>query len=201
MAESGRSATAVEERFPVTPAERHRLLIVERARSGDREAFEALVESNLGATFRTALAILGSEADARDATQEVFLKAWRELPRLREADRFGAWLGRIVVNTCRTARRTRERRRIREIDVEQAAAQTLRSRGPALDERIGDLEVLQKAFERLPIPARTILALHYLEHRSLAEISAVLGVPEGTVKSRLHAARQSFERALEVTNR
>ena len=194
-------AATIEETSPVTPVARHRALTVERARAGDRDAFEALVESNLVTTFRTSLAILGSEADARDATQEVFLKAWRELPGLREPDRFDAWLGRIVVNTCRSALRTRNRRRLREIQVDVPETGGLRSRGPALEDRVGELDVLQSAFERLTIAQRTILALHHLEHRPLAEFSTVLGVPEGTVKSRLHAARQSFERALEVTGR
>src|SRR5438046_118715 len=62
--------------------------LVERARQGDHEAFGVLVDGRLGATFRTALAILGNEADARDATQEIYLRAWRNLPELREADRF-----------------------------------------------------------------------------------------------------------------
>ena len=61
---------------------------MERARRGDHDAFAALVDRRLAATFRTAMAILGNEADARDATQEIFLRAWRNLPELREPDRF-----------------------------------------------------------------------------------------------------------------
>lgn len=91
--------------------------LVERARRGDHEAFAALVDARLTATFRSALAILGNEADARDATQEIFLRAWRNLPELRDPDRFAAWFGRIVVNTCRTSIRGRRRRIVREISV------------------------------------------------------------------------------------
>ena len=83
--------------------------LVERARRGDHEAFAALIDGRLVPTFRTALAILGNEADARDATQEIFLRVWRNLPELRDADHFAAWFGRIVVNTCRTAIRGRRR--------------------------------------------------------------------------------------------
>ena len=84
--------------------------LVERACRGDHEAFAALIDGRLVPTFRTALAILGNEADARDATQEIFLRVWRNLPELRDADHFAAWFGRIVVNTCRTAIRGRRRR-------------------------------------------------------------------------------------------
>lgn len=183
---------------PGTGTGRRQMTIVERARAGDRDAFAAIVESHLDRSFRTALSILGSEADARDAIQDVFIKAWRELPRLREPDRFEAWLGRIVVNACRSALRSRGRRRVREIQIDEIVAGGLAGRGRPLDERAGDMDVLNRAFERLSIGERTLVALHYLEHRSLAEMAAVLGIPEGTVKSRLFAARQSFERALEA---
>src|SRR2546427_4123169 len=178
---------------PMSP----RALIVERARAGDRDAFEALVAAHLSSTFRTALAILGSEADARDACQEAFLKAWRELPRLRDIGRFDAWLGRILVNACRSALRTRRRRHVREIRVDDPSATRLRARVPSLDDRVSELDVLERSFERLSIAERTLRALHYLQNRSIAETGEVLGVPQGTVKSRLHAARRSFERALE----
>jgi RNA polymerase sigma-70 factor (ECF subfamily) len=187
--------------LPPASATRTRELIVNRARAGDRDAFEALVAANLASTFRTALAILGSEADARDACQEVFLKAWRELPRLRDVARFDAWLGRILVNACRSALRTRRRRYVREIPVDDPSATRLRARVPSLDDRVSELDLLERSFERLSIAERTLLALHYLENRSIAEIAEVLGVPQGTVKSRLHAARRSFERALEVSSR
>jgi RNA polymerase sigma-70 factor (ECF subfamily) len=182
-------------------AAKTRALIVDRAGAGDREAFEALVAASLASTFRTALAILGSEADARDACQEVFLKAWRELPRLRDVAGFDAWLGRILVNTCRSALRTRRRRYVREIPMDDPSATRLLARVPSPDDRVGEIEMLQRSFERLSVAERTLLALHYLEHRSIAEVAEVLGVAQGTVKSRLHAARRSFERALEVSSR
>jgi RNA polymerase sigma-70 factor, ECF subfamily len=179
---------------------RRQNLVVERARSGDRAAFEAIVEHRLDATLRIALAILGTESDARDAVQDAFLKAWRELPRLREVDRFDAWFSRIVVNTCRSALRGRGRRTVREITLE-ASLSTMPSSSPGLEVQVSEIDALERAFERLGIAERTVLTLHYLEHRPLAEIGVALGVPQGTVKSRLYAARQAFARALEVTNR
>ena len=77
--------------------------LVERARRGDHDAFAALVDSRLPATFRTVLAILGNESDARDTTQTIFVQAWRHLPSLRDPELFAASFGRIVVNTARTS--------------------------------------------------------------------------------------------------
>lgn len=168
---------------------------VARASAGDRAAFDRIIDARLEPTFRTALAILGDEADARDACQEAFIAAWRDLPRLREPERFDAWFGRILVNACRDGLRSRRRRHVREIDVDEASRAALPSRGRPVDERIAARDALERAFERLSVAERTILALHHLEHRPLTEISGILGIPEGTVKSRLHAARRSFERA------
>ena len=84
-----------------------------RVRAGDREAFEAIVLAKGEPLFRTALAILGNEPDARDATQETFIAAWRGVGRLRDLERFDAWLGRILINECRMT--LRHRGRVREI--------------------------------------------------------------------------------------
>src|SRR3954464_12467599 len=87
-----------------------------RTRAGDREAFEQIVLAKSEPLFRTSLAILGNEADARDATQEAFVAAWRAMPGLRDFDRFDAWLGRILINECRMALRHRRRSRETPID-------------------------------------------------------------------------------------
>lgn len=89
--------------------------LVDLARSGDAAAFESLVRSRMDAVYRLGLAILGDEADAADAVQMTFVAAWQQLPRLRDPDRFDAWLQRVAVNSCRMALRARGRRRIREI--------------------------------------------------------------------------------------
>jgi RNA polymerase sigma-70 factor, ECF subfamily len=177
--------------------------LVERARIGNHEAFAAIVEGRLAATFRTAMAILGNEADARDATQEIFLRAWRNLPELRDPDRFGAWFGRIVVNTCRTAIRGRRRRIVREISVGSLPDEGEQLTAPARphDDRTADLDLLERALNRLSVADRTLLALHHFEHLSLGDISERLGVPSKTVKSRLFSARRLLERALEVERR
>jgi len=177
--------------------------LVERAHRGDQAAFGALVDGRLAATFRTALAILGNEADARDATQDIFVRAWRNLPELREPDRFGAWFGRIVVNTCRTAIRGRRRRIVREISVGALPdeGQQLPSLEATHDDRSADLDVLDRALDRISMADRTLLALHHFEHLPLDVIGERLGVPAKTVKSRMFSARRSLERALEEERR
>jgi RNA polymerase sigma-70 factor (ECF subfamily) len=174
-------------------------VLVERARAGDRSAFEALLDRWLDQAFRIALAILGREADARDATQDAFLQAWRELPRLRDPERFDAWLSRIVVNSCRGVLRGRRRVTIREISLDDVPghAEPATEFEAAWGEQPASLDALEHAFDRLSVPDRAILVLHHLEHRPLVEIAEVLGIPVGTAKSRLFAARHALERALE----
>lgn len=82
---------------------------VEAALAGDDAAFEALVLDRLPRTYRMALAILGSEADARDAVQEAWVSVWRQMPSLRDPARFDAWLDQILVNACRSGLRKRRR--------------------------------------------------------------------------------------------
>ena len=155
---------------------------------------------------RTAAAILGDETEAHDAVQEALISIWRELPTLREPERFDAWAGRILVNACRRALKRRVRSQVREIRLQPEAADGpgigLRS-GAGLPvaasqaESLAATDALDRAFERLDADQRTLLVLHHLEDRPLAEIAATLGIPAGTAKSRLFAARRALQKALE----
>ena len=177
--------------------------LVEAARRGDRAAYDVLVRRKVESVYRTARAILGNDADADDATQEAFVSAWRNLPRLRESERFDAWLGRIVVNACRQV--IRKRHGVREIRMDTwdgGDSHSLVDAGSARDSRRPDEEAIEaiafdRAFERLSIEDRSILALHHADDLGLDEIAAVLGIPTGTVKSRLLRARRALERSLE----
>lgn len=177
--------------------------VVERAGTGDAAAFEVLVARWAEPAFRIALAILGNEPDARDATQDAFLTAWRKLRQLRDPERFDGWLYQILVNSCRAVRRDRRRAAVREIPV-SAFAEGLE---PADDspesapERAASLDAIERAWFRLSVGERTILTLHHLEHRPITEIAAVLRIPAGTAKSRLFHARRSLDRALEAERR
>jgi RNA polymerase sigma-70 factor (ECF subfamily) len=179
-----------------------RIELVERARAGDRVAFERLVERWIEPAFRTALAILGREADARDATQDALLDAWSNIRQLRDPERFDAWLGRIHLNACRTVGRRRGRATVREISVtvlpepDEPAA-----RRPGVADESAGLDEIERAFERLALPMRTVLVLHHWQRRSVEEIATALGIPDGTVKWRLHEARAALSRALEEERR
>lgn len=165
--------------------------LVVRARDGDKAAFAALVESRLDRVFRTASAMLNSEADARDVVQEAFLSAWQHLPKLRNASAFDAWLNQLIRNRCRDV--LRQRRRSREID--------LTGYDPAIGDTtasVAESAALNAAFDRLNADQRMILILHHLHRRGVAELAGELGIPIGTVKWRLHAARQALERAMEA---
>jgi len=175
--------------------------LVRRASRGDVAAFDALVAARLSASLRLARAIVDSPADAEDVVQEAFVSAWRNLPRLREPDRFDAWFGRILVNTART--HIRRRGSVRPISIDRRHVDDGREddtpgqHDPGLESVVSS-DALSRAIDRLTTDQRSILALHHLEERPVAQIAAVLGIPVGTAKWRLHAARQALERALEA---
>jgi RNA polymerase sigma-70 factor (ECF subfamily) len=145
----------------------------------------------MDAVYRLALAIAGDEADAADITQDALVAVWTQLPKLRDVDRFDAWLHRIVVNTARMAVRGRRRRRVREIP----NGEMTDAMGPSMPVPSDGRRLAAALFE-LSTEQRTLLALHHLEGRPIAEIAEVLGVPSGTVKSRLFAARRALDLAL-----
>jgi RNA polymerase sigma-70 factor (ECF subfamily) len=169
--------------------------LIERARAGDRDAFEALVQVKIDAVYRTSLAILGNTSDAQEATQDALVSMWRSFGSLRELDRFDAWLGRIVVNACRSA--LRRRRTVREIPM----TAVLPEREPTADGQ-EQLTIasdrFDRAFELLPVEQRALLVAHHLDGRSIDSLAIELGIPAGTAKSRLFAARKALERALEA---
>jgi RNA polymerase sigma-70 factor (ECF subfamily) len=173
---------------------------IERARNGDLVAFDHLVRARLPRVLRLALSILGQEADAADVVQDAFVLAWRELPRLRDVDRFDAWLSRIVVNACRDRQRRRWRASIREIPSHQLDPDTAPAPGSSGDE-VESADTIRRAFARLNADQRSLLVLHHLEERPVAEIASVLRIPEGTAKWRLHRARQALERAMHLESR
>jgi RNA polymerase sigma-70 factor (ECF subfamily) len=169
--------------------------LVDLARDGDAAAFESLVRTRMDATYRLGLAILGDEADAADAAQMTFVAAWRQLPRLRDLDRFDVWLQRVAVNSCRMVLRARGRRRIREIPMSHMAAADERLLGAAVPGK-ADSETLRAAIGHLSPDRRAILALHHLDGRPLAEVAETLGIPVGTAKSRLFKARAELDKAI-----
>jgi len=171
--------------------------LVEAARRGDRAAFDALVRRKVESVVRTARTILGNDADAQDAAQEAFVAAWCHLPRLRDVDKFDAWFGRILVNACRQS--IRRRGVVREIAMpDDPGDRHFQARAIAdPGSSVIDAMSFDRAFERLSIDDRAVLTLHHADGRGLDDVAVILGIPTGTVKSRLLRARRALERSLD----
>jgi RNA polymerase sigma-70 factor (ECF subfamily) len=172
-------------------------VLVERAMAGDRGAFNELARLSIVRLYGIAQLILRDPDRASDATQEALVAAWRDLSALRDADRFEAWLHRVLVRAChREARRDRRRRtfEIRELPVDhRSAADEL----PSLVDR----DQLERGFRRLGVEERAIVVLHHVEGFPLTAIAEILGLPVGTVKSRLHRSIRTMRAALDADAR
>lgn len=174
------------------------------AAAGDRDAFDALIRPRLDRLYRMAWAVTRSEADARDATQDACVLAWRELPRLRDRDKLDSWLNQIVVNAARGVVRRTSRVRVRELSIEQDPAEGRTRVEPSVvaeTDVFADTDAIQRAFGRLDGGTRALLVLHYVEGAPLAQIARATGSPVGTVKWRLSNARRALEKALKAERR
>jgi RNA polymerase sigma-70 factor, ECF subfamily len=165
-----------------------------RARRGDARAYESLVEEHQAIAFRTAYLITGSAADAEEATQEAFVRAWLALRRFRRGAEFRPWLLAIVANEARN--RVRSRRRRAGL-AERIAAEPAWQPPAAEDAAAGDGR-LRDALATLPERDRSVLACRFVLDLGEQETSAVLGIPLGTVKSRTARALDRLRSALEV---
>lgn len=168
--------------------------LVERARDGDRDAFASIAAESIDRLFATARAVLRDSDRAQDATQEALVRCWRDLPTLRDVDRFEAWLRRLLMHAITDEIRRGRRfdakvRLIREDDVVEPAA--------AYEER----DRLDRAFRRLSVDHRAVLVLHHLQGLPLPEVAEALGIPLGTAKSRLHYATDAVRASLEADDR
>ena len=157
--------------------------LVERARRGDHDAFTELARGAVTRLDGAARLILRDPELARDAVQEALIRAWRDLPRLRDPERFDAWLHRLTVNTCLDLAR-RRRRRVIEVELTPIDAPSVAD----VSATLADRELVEGAMRRLDESGRAIVVLHYFLGMPLTEVAATLGIPVGTVKSRLHRA-------------
>jgi RNA polymerase sigma-70 factor (ECF subfamily) len=166
--------------------------LVERAQQGDKRAFDALVDLDLDRCVAIAHRITRDHGLAEDAAQQAFILAWRELPRLRDRERYEVWLQRILVSACYRELRGLRRWRDRIVPL------TLDGAGPATDaiRAADDREALDRAFARLSPDRRAIFVLHHHAGLSLAEVAEIVGLPLGTVKSRLHYSTDTLRAAL-----
>lgn len=157
--------------------------LIERAGRGDHDAFAALLDVRLARLDAAARLILRDAELARDAVQEACIRAWRDLPGLRDPARFDAWLHRLTVHACLDLIRRRKRR---VIEVELTSLHTPLAADVAGS--LADRQVLDDALARLSSDHRAVVALHYLLGMPLPDVARTLGIPVGTAKSRLHYA-------------
>lgn len=168
--------------------------LVLRAQAGDCAAYETLVRHNAVRLFAVVLGFSSTEADAEEATQEAFLRAWRNIGRFRGDARFFTWLYRIGVNE---AKRILERRPAAGtvVSVEDRPIDDIADAAPAMQAGVEAAElraVLEQAIRRLPEKYRAAVVLRDVERLSTAEAAEALGLREAAFKSRLHRGRMSL---------
>jgi RNA polymerase sigma-70 factor (ECF subfamily) len=170
--------------------------LVERAMRGDEEAFDMLVDRIGTSLYSVARRILRDPSLAEDATQQALLATWRNLPQLRDPERFEAWAYRLLINACRTEvrREGRHRGNLRLLPTDGPSA-------PDPASKLVDHDQVDRAFRQLSVEHRTVVVLvHYLG-LSPTEAAATMGTPAGTARSRLHYALQQMRSTLEADAR
>ncbi len=164
---------------------------------GNHDAFADLATGAWSRLYGTAGLILGDDGAAQDAVQAALIRAWRDLPTLRDPARFDAWLYRLLLNACRDEGRKRQRGRQREIALLE---QEPMASADAFS-WLADRDELDRAFARLTPDQRAILALVYYRDLTVPEAAKVMGTPLGTAKSRLHRALDALRGALAAERR
>jgi RNA polymerase sigma-70 factor (ECF subfamily) len=170
--------------------------LVNQAKHGDREAFDALARLTGDRCMAIAFRILRDLDHADDAVQAALLTAWREIRALRDPDLFEPWLHRILTNACYTEARRRRRwsEQIRLLPVEPVHE-------PDDFLSVETRDQLERAFRRLTVEQRAVLVFHHYLGLPLPEVAERLGVPLGTVKSRMHHAKRALRAGLDADAR
>jgi len=171
--------------------------LVEHAMHGSREAFAVLVDQSLTRLVGAAGLILRDRSWAEDAAQDALVRAWRDLPGLRDPDRFDAWLHRLLVRACYDQLR-RHRHELTEVELLEHAP-LIPDVGDA--KRLEDRDELERGLRRLTNDQRTVIALRYYLGLNDGEVAAAIGRPVGTVKSRIFRALDALRAALEAESR
>ena len=170
--------------------------LVDRAKQGDSEAFDALARTVGDRCIAIAIRILRDLDIAEDAVQAALINAWRELPSLRDPDRFEPWLHRILINACYAEARRRRQwsASVRVIPVEATY-------GPDETLTVHHRDQLDRAFRRLTLEQRAVLVFHHYLGLPLSEVADRLDIPLGTAKSRLHFALSALRASIDADDR
>ncbi len=170
--------------------------LVVRAQDGDRDAFAALVDLTSDRLYAVAARILRDHDLAEDALQAALINAWRQLPALRDPDRFDPWVRKVLVHACYAEARRRRSwsANVRVLPVDGPA-------GPDEMLSVDDRDALERAFRRLSVEHRAVFVLHHHQGLPLVEIAETLGIPAGTARSRLHHATRALRAAVEADAR
>ena len=169
--------------------------LVDRARHGDREAFGVLAAAAVDRMYAIARLLLHDTHLAEDATQDALVRAWRDLPMLRDLDRFDAWLHRILVRSCTDIGRHQRRMRT------EISLVPLEPTEPDSTGSLADRDQIERGLRRLNEAQRTILVLHFYVGLSPTEAAAALEIPVGTAKSRLYYAIEALRAAVSAEER
>jgi RNA polymerase sigma-70 factor (ECF subfamily) len=170
--------------------------LVDQAKQGDREAFDSLARLTGDTCMAIAFRILRDFDLADDAVQTALLTAWREIRTLRDPQLFEPWLHRILTNACYAEARRRRRwsERMRLLPAEPV-------HGPDDYLSVEDRDQLERAFRRLTVEQRAVLVFHHYLGLPLPEVAQHIGIPLGTVKSRMHHAKKALRASLEADAR
>ena len=168
--------------------------LVRRARDGDRDAYDILVTESVDAMYRVARLILRDYDGASDAVQEALVRCWRDLPQLRDPERFDAWRNRILLRAITEEARKRRRDRIALTVIPIATY-------PDASAALADRDEIARVFGRLSLEHRTVVVLHHYLGMTVDEAASTIGIPVGTAKSRLHYATEALRAALDADAR
>jgi RNA polymerase sigma-70 factor (ECF subfamily) len=170
--------------------------LVERARDGDHDAFAALAGAAISRLTPVAWLILRDPEQAQDAVQNALVRVWRDLPTLRDPDKFDAWTRRLLVRSCIDEARRLQRHRL-NVRIDAISPPTVPDGSAAIIDR----DELEHAFARLEPESRALIVLHHYLDLPLPDVAATMGMPLGTAKSRLHRGLRAMHAAIDADAR
>ncbi len=178
--------------YPRVPSASAKADLVERARAGDHTAFAILARTGFGRMYGAAKLILRDQYAAEDAVQEALLLAWRHVATIRDPDAWDVWMYRLTVRACYRLARARGAREVRELHVSLDRPEPMTDFTGIVAER----DRIMAALTALPLEQRAVIVLHFYVDLSMVHAAAVLDVPVGTAKSRLHRGLESLRVSL-----